>query len=206
MIKKLLSFIAFSAMLISPVMADEFVGLGYYESDTTYSLPQTQIKSYPVQSNVMMARVPLPRGCTSFANLNSECVAIRNAILSRNIPYLQFLLRNSVMFSHLEDDIISSMQKDDIYFALQILEEYDTGAGFPMEFPQLYEDNDNLSDSKYKNNKFWEKHHIDVHEFKDRFLGSGGAKFDMYLHNTTGEILLKRHNSSIFIRTGEYIK
>lgn len=68
----------------------------------------------------------------------------------------------------------------------------------------------NANDSKTRDVKWWKDQGFDPHKFKAEVLKQQGmpplvSRYDMYVHKS-GEVLLRRKNTSDFIRIGEYIK
>ena len=115
MMKKFLSLVALSAILITPAFADEFVPLRYYDEPTPI-LPQTYI---PKQNNTanIIGFGSLPRyGQTTI----DERIWI--AIIEKNAGELVFLLELRGMDTLTAKDIADEVENGNIESAVKILD------------------------------------------------------------------------------------
>ena len=106
-----------SATLISPVLADDFVPLRYYEAEP---LPIIQTKpNYPyeerISANTMGVR-GLYGGNTTIDS------GIRQAILKGDIIELELLLNEKAVSQSIIAAIVAAVEKGDTFKAIEILE------------------------------------------------------------------------------------
>lgn len=155
MMKKLLSFVALSATLISPALADDFVPLQYYEANplpTTKTLPTFPQKER-ISSNTMGVR-----GLYGRTTIDD---AIFQAIHKRNLDELELLLEIDGAFPlGVISSVIFVLQGNNVDEALKILEQEDTQSrNWIMEWEQWYAHN---ADDDYEWCYHQCKHYLDL--------------------------------------------
>lgn len=120
-IKKFLSFVALSATLISPVLADDFVPLRYYEAEP---LPIIQTKPTYLYEERISANTMGVRGL--YGGNTTIDSGIRQAILNGDIVELELLLNEKALSATVISAIIAAVEKGDTNKAFDILSLEDT--------------------------------------------------------------------------------
>lgn len=124
MIKKFLSFVALSVTLISPVFADEFVPLQYYEEEPVHYIPQTKIATPTrINSSVLSTR-SADNSWGSDSKWESDECAIRQAIEDNDTHEVEDYKNSSSskIDDKTIDDILSAMHSGNTWQALDIFD------------------------------------------------------------------------------------